>query len=384
MKIGYLHVGPQEHGLHRYGRLLAEEAKTRDNCAVIEANILLSKNWWQNLITLYRAAQQFADVDVVHFQYNKAIWGEALSILNLIIFACSCKASLVVTMHDVYWEQFPFTWSRPITYLKAMYGPKALAIRFLISQMNKVFVCTEQELNRLQSVSSMRHSIEKKVVTIPHFVEDRKIYLNTDQIRQSLQLEQKRVITLLGWIHFRKGHHLLLEALPKLPADTEVIFAGKANKRAEDFLEKLVTTAKEFNVADRLKITGYLSEEDLERYITVTDIAVCPFSKCSASGSLSTWISISHPKIVAYKIPQIEEYNKLEPGAIHTFESYNSDSLVDILMELLSDKKKTENTAVKRLQDRLNMANIFDRHLNSYAQIFDLKKQKLSYKILKI
>lgn len=370
MNIGYLHVGPQEHGLHRYGRLIAEEAKTRPNDFVIEASAALDQAWWQNLIALHKAAQKLADADVVHFQYNKAIWGETLSLFNLFIFTLSCKAVLVVTLHDVYWEQVPFQWSKLAFYFKAMYGPQALAIRFLIHRMGQVFVCTQQELDRLVSVSNLQTKAKETVKVIPHFVETRDIQINLEDVRQSLNLKNKRIITLLGWIHPRKGHRLVVETLPELPSDVMVVFAGQNSKGSdgEQFLQELTQLAATLKVSDRLKITGYLSEKELEEYLTVTDIAVCPFMKCSASGSLSTWISISHPKVAAYKLPQIEGYNSISPGSIHTFESYTTNSLGALLINLLSQPEDFNNTAIDQLRTQLKISTIVDEHTQFYAQ----------------
>lgn len=370
MNIGYLHVGPQEHGLHRYGRLIAEEAKTRPNDFVIEASAALDQAWWQNLIALHQAAQKLADADVVHFQYNKAIWGETLSVFNLFIFTLSCKAVLVVTLHDVYWEQVPFQWSKLAFYFKAMYGPQALAIRFLIHRMGQVFVCTQQELDRLVSVSNLQTKAKETVKVIPHFVETRDIQINLEDVRQSLNLKNKRIITLLGWIHPRKGHRLVVETLPKLPSDVMVVFAGQNSKGSdgEQFLQELTQLAATLKVSDRLKITGYLSEKELEEYLTVTDIAVCPFMKCSASGSLSTWISISHPKVAAYKLPQIEGYNSISPGSIHTFEPYTTNSLGALLINLLSQPEDFNNTAIDQLRTQLKISTIVDEHTQFYAQ----------------
>ncbi|MFG6099694.1 glycosyltransferase family 4 protein [Leptothoe sp. ISB3NOV94-8A] len=371
MNIGYLHVGPQEHGLHRYGRLIAEEAKTRPNDSVIETSAALDKAWWQNLLTLHQAAQKLADADIVHFQYNKAIWGKTLSVLNLFIFALSCKAVLVVTLHDVYWEQVPFQWSKLAFYFKAMYGPKALAIRFLIHRMGKVFVCTQQEFDRLVSVSNLQIKAQEKVKIIPHFVETRDIQINPEEVRQSLDLKNKRIITLLGWIHPRKGHRLVVETLPKLPSDVMVVFAGQNSEGSggEQFLQELTQLAETLKVADRLKITGYLSEKELEEYLMVTDVAVCPFMKCSASGSLSTWISISHPKVAAYKLPQIEGYNSISPGSIHTFEPYTASSLAMLLSNLLSQSKESNNTAIDHLRSQLQIRTIVEDHTQHYAQV---------------
>ncbi len=161
-----------------------------------------------------------------------------------------------------------------------------------------------------------------------------------------------------------------------------VIFAGKASSGSEGFLNELIERAKTIGVSDRLRVTGYLSEVELEKYLAVTDIAVCPFSQCSASGSLSTWISISHPRIVAYKIPQISEYNRLEPGAIRTFDSYDVDSLIQLLLEFLSDAGKCENSAINQLRLKLNIANVVDRHISSYRKAYDgcRKRKSLAQK----
>ncbi|NJR49044.1 MAG: hypothetical protein HC780_05175 [Leptolyngbyaceae cyanobacterium CSU_1_3] len=42
MKVGYLHIGEPEHGIARYGRYLANEARTRPELTVIEATVLLT------------------------------------------------------------------------------------------------------------------------------------------------------------------------------------------------------------------------------------------------------------------------------------------------------------------------------------------------------
>jgi len=70
--------------------------------------------------------------------------------------------------------------------------------------------------------------------------------------------------------------------------------------------------AKTMGVEERQQAT-YLRRA--ERYLVATDLAICPFKNCSASGSLSTWISVVHPTILAFDLPQIS-YNRLEQGLL--------------------------------------------------------------------
>lgn len=127
--------------------------------------------------------------------------------------------------------------------------------------------------------------------------------------------------------------------------------------------------AKTMGVEERLRITGYLSEEELERYLVATDLAICPFKNCSASGSLSTWISVAHPTILAFDLPQINEYNRLEPGAIKTFQPYTPAALAQAIRQLLPTCGESYAPAVERLRQRLSMPAIFDEHLSHYRHV---------------
>jgi glycosyltransferase involved in cell wall biosynthesis len=129
-------------------------------------------------------------------------------------------------------------------------------------------------------------------------------------------------------------------------------------------VDAVIALAKEKKV-DNLEITGYLSEEELEMYLMATDLAVCPFSRCSASGSLSTWISLGRT-ILASDLPQIAEYNKLEPGAIETFNPYTPNALAEAIREILPICSNSDNLSLAKLQKKLSISAIFERHLNDY------------------
>ncbi len=68
MKVGYLHIGPPEHGVCRYGRLLAAEARRRPDLTVIEANVMLTEDRKHNREMLVKAAQRLSEAEVIHFQ----------------------------------------------------------------------------------------------------------------------------------------------------------------------------------------------------------------------------------------------------------------------------------------------------------------------------
>jgi glycosyltransferase involved in cell wall biosynthesis len=370
VKIGYLHLGEPEHGLNRYGRLLAAEAKVRNNLSVFEINTQLGKNWLLNLQILRSAARELSKADIIHIQYNKSIWGGALCILNLAWFLGICQAPVVATMHDVYWEQPVLNLSNPLPYLKARYGPIALSVQILLNWAQKILVCTHQEKSKFEAIKDIQHLVDSKLVVIPHFIENRKLHLNSEEARISLNLGKEKIVTLLGWIHPRKGHHLLVEAMPNLPTNIKVIFAGKCSPGSEGFLNDLQDLARSLGVLDRLLITGYLSEDELNQYLAATDIAVCPFKTCSASGSISTWISALKSKILVYNLPQIHEYNYLEPGVIKTFEPYSCNALSDAIIYLLTEKDDYAGQKINNVRKKLLISSIYDIHLKYFEEVY--------------
>ena len=408
MRIGYLHIGPPEHGVCRYGRLLASEAHRRPDITVIELSVNLTKHRQRNQEMLINAARQLSAAEIIHIQYsgknNKPLWGASWTQLdNLWIFISHCSCPLVVTLHDVYDPPPSFKTvlervysrlqhlnspisketnatvtprepllSKPLNPINAvkllrhMYGSNAIALRWLLNQVELVFVCSQEEAKRLSILAD-----GYKTRVVPHFVEVRNLTVSPAEARTQLKLHEDKIVTLLGFIHSRKGHRLLVETLPELPQDVKVIFAGQPSPGNEEFVQELLALAKVKGVSDRLQVTGYLSEEELERWLVATDLAVCPFKFFSASGSLSTWISAGR-SILAYDLPQIDEYNRLEPGAIKTFQEYTPTALTTAIQQFLAGAQADE-PGVERLRKRLSMPAVFDEHLNYYRLVSQQK-----------
>ncbi|MEE3716395.1 glycosyltransferase family 4 protein [Tumidithrix elongata RA019] len=403
MKIGYLHLGPFEHGINRYGRLLAAESQQRSSLDVLEAEIVLTDNPIYNQEVLIKAAQRLSDSDLVHIQFsyfNDRLWGSGWDqLVHLRVFLNACPCPIVATLHDVYYvptgvkgilkymvpqlfsafgiktfgsDPSPEEASSISTLRKAVrvvkswwihnFGAATATLRELTKHAHLILVCSQEEAQRLDS-----HVDPKKLKIIPHFVETRSLSTTPVEARNSLNLVKKRVITILGFIFRPKGYQLVVEALPYLPDDIQVVFAGNADADREfvDFLHKL---AQEKGVDHRIRVTGYLSEIELESYLLATDLAICAFIAFSASGSISTWISVGCP-ILAFDLPQISEYNLIEPDAIQVFKPYTPIALAAAIQEFLKRDRETLSIKVARLGQKLSLPNIIDRHLTLYTSI---------------
>ncbi len=413
MILGYLHIGSPEHGICRYGRLLAGEAQHHSDLSVIEVSVTLTHDHQRNTQELTQAAHCLAEADLVHIQFsttnNKYLWGQGWAQLShLKLFRKLCQQPLVVTLHDVY--DVPPDPHNHFSYLahflshlsplphqgkssaphrsaqekRLSFGlaikklqryrwrtqkkfrriPDDISIHWLLNEVQQVLVASSEEAKRLSQSAAA-----PKIEVIPHFVEMRSQTITKLDAQKTLNLNGYKVITLLGFIHGRKGHQLMVSAISKLPQNVKVIFAGGASTGQETFLEQLLSLAESEGVSDRLRITGYLSESNLELYLIATDLAICPFESFSASGSLSTWISVTCP-ILAYELPQIAEYNQLSSNSIKTFQPYTADALAKATINHLSaDNVQHKRRAVELLREKLLLPEVFNKHLACYKQL---------------
>jgi glycosyltransferase involved in cell wall biosynthesis len=363
---------------------------------------------------LVKAAQHLSEAEVIHLQsssVNTLLWGKGwLQLYYLDVFMRHCSCPIIFTLHDVDYPPYglanvlryaysklqptPSSQNQEITatlpgkpsatkrsiltkgikfvqrIFQGSFGPEALALRKIGSRAQLIFFCTKEEEKRLCDRVDKR-----KVRIVPHFVEARSVGISPTKARAALGLDGVKTVTLLGFIHPPKGHQLMVEAVSELPQDVKVIFAGGPCIGGDNqFVQDLIALAKARGVDDRLQVTGYLSEEELERYLVATDLAVCPFMTTSASGSLSTWISVARP-ILASPLPQIAEYNKLEPNSVKTFKPYTPTALAQAIQQLLPTCRKIEDPAVVRLRQKLSIPVIFEEHLTHYRDAAACKKR---------
>lgn len=394
MKIGYLHIQKSisaESGVTRYGRLLAQTAKAISGIEVFQSSVQLSSNQKQNSLILTDAAKYLSQADLIHIQYSKYLWGSGRDgFLSLKAFLDNQIKPIAITLHDIYPDIYPNSYKhiqRGFLFgiieenyrLRKKRNFKSLAIRSTLKSVldglwldnyvlqslllnHHIVVSSHEEKLRLQHFENAQN-----ISVIPHFIEDRDLTMSHLYAKKNLGLQDYTVITLQGFISPQKGHQILLDAIPHLPENTIVIFAGGVTADNESFLKRLLRKAKTLNIQHRLRVTGYLSDENLIEYLQATDLAVCPFKDLSASGSLSTWISLGRP-ILASDLPQIRDYNAIEPNAIQLFNPYQCNFLADAIIKVLEMDSSIQTNKLQSLKRKLSLSNTFNQYLDIYHQ----------------
>jgi glycosyltransferase involved in cell wall biosynthesis len=339
LRLGFLHLGRPESGVRRYGRILAEEARRRDDLAVTEVDAGLLEGSAGGMAVRGRA---LADVDVVSLQWNRRGWGRGMrSLQRFIDFRRFCRRPLVVTLHDVFPRHGP---------RERWLNSEVLALRLVGRSAARIVVHSEEEIGRLQGIVPV-----SRIRVIPHFVEERHIPLGGAAARERLGLTGKRVVTLLGFIYGRKGHAIMVEAVPALAPDVQVVYAGGPIANRPKTLETVEQRSRELGLGERLRLTGYLPEEELETWVAATHLAVLPFKDLSASGSLSTWIAAGKP-ILASDLPGFREYDARAPGSIRLFSPIEAGPLAAAIGAQLAGGLPETDPRVVALRDDLTVA----------------------------
>jgi glycosyltransferase involved in cell wall biosynthesis len=388
IKIGYLHIYAESFsyvsGVTRYGKKLSAVAEQAFGDEVIVGNydLLITGNTDKDLQVINAIAKSLNQYDIVQMQFCRHLWGKQTEQKRYIeeIFA-NIQKPIVVTLHDIYEYCYPKGgfWkllSQENIKKRKQSKLKSLAIRSTVRQVKeyledreiiehileravRCITCNHEEKRR---ISHLKNS--DKISIIPHYIESVENKIEPQAARELLGNDfKKKIITLQGFIHPAKGHQIAVEALAYLPDDINLIFAGAVTQGSEDFYKRLMSLAKRLKVKDRILTTGYLSDQDMEMFLSATDLAICPFTTLSASGSLSTWLAVEKP-ILASDLPQIEEYNQMSGGAIFTFKPYESSALATAIQSYLNQAHDPQK--IRKLKENLSLEASFRKYFNVY------------------
>ena len=123
--------------------------------------------------------------------------------------------------------------------------------------------------------------------------------------------------------------------------------------------------AAALGIGDLVRFLGYVPEDELERVLAATDVAVCPFERMSASGALATWFSAGRP-IVTSDLAPFRELKAMQPGALHIFRPYEAGALARCISATLDVATDEHDRDVEALARRLAAPRIVDRYVGLY------------------
>ena len=166
-----------------------------------------------------------------------------------------------------------------------------------------------------------------------------------ESLRRSLGLDGKQVILTLARLIARKGHVAVVNALPIVLAerpDVVYLIGGKGRGYVEDEIRR---RAKELGVSDAVRLVGFIPDEELSAYYSLSDIYIMLSEHFVADGDVEGY-GITFLEAGACAKPVIGGKSGGVPEAVvdgetgYIVDPQNPDEVAERILTLLNDPEK--------------------------------------------
>ncbi|HEU4752994.1 MAG TPA: glycosyltransferase [Armatimonadota bacterium] len=319
MRVGFLSSWDERCGIADYSRSLVDALRRRAEVDVVPATFRRSPK------ELYRAmGKALSAGDVAHVQHSYTFFGglhplhSAWSAL-----AGAIRRPLLVTVHEL---DLRATGATPLpSALEQAYKRRFNRSVFLHPAIGGWMVHAAVLRASLMELGAPPERVVYRPMPIPAAGPAP----DPAPLRRRLGLEGKRPLVILGFLARRKGYDLALEALRRLPAEFVLVAAGGEHAADRSGTESwLREQAAARGLSERLRITGYLSEAELEQATALAEVVLAPFTEMSASASLNYALARGKA-VVASDLP---ENRRLE--CLRLFPTGDAAALAEAVREL--------------------------------------------------
>lgn len=367
----------EKDGISDYSGYLAQElARFVDVRLVALRHFIAEDNFYR------QKAGEANEADIVHIQFNYPYFNGDMPYRNkLLFFLKYITKPVVITMHEVRIGYEPITSNVTPAHRRLVFNNTLFFWNFwsrlyhkdIVKRARRVIVHTRAQHEMIARLAKDKESI----VLIPHgivVIEQDKKNIAPFAAKRSLGVEGKRVVSIVGFINKKKGYALAFECLKELPDDVMLLIAGGpmtnnlVDSRYYRCIQKEISAA---GLTKRVKITGYLTVQDIPEVMAATDICLAPFSSLSASGALSLCIAYNKA-IIASDIEGHQEIN----GRVKCLELFRQGEAKDLLEKinwLLVDQNHLLGLreAAKVYSDKFSYARIAEKTALLYREVID-------------
>ncbi len=218
----------------------------------------------------------------------------------------------------------------------------------------------------------LQEGAHSKIAVLPHYVpQAEQIDLKSKEAAQA-----ERTVLVFGFFSVDKGQDLLLKALRHLPPSVKAVLAGGVRRRQDEaYYQSCVQLIQEHRLQDRVKITGFVPDEQIQAYYEAADFIVAPFRATSGSGSLAQGLARG-ALILASDLPLNREIAERVPQSLRFFRSADENDLAQqmkhLLFELKDEEKKAWSRAAALYANRYSLGKTAQSLLRQYETLLDL------------
>ncbi|NJN72719.1 MAG: glycosyltransferase [Limnothrix sp. RL_2_0] len=188
------------------------------------------------------------------------------------------------------------------------------------------------------------------------------------------------ILSMFGFISTYKGYLTALNAMKVLPDNYYLLIIGSPHPNAEDaaldkiigFIEEEKTAEPTRNLYARVKLTGYLSFDEVRYYQKITDISLSPYiggTTISSSAAL-TWALSSGKPVIASKIPSFKELNE-ENNCLYLFTPDCANELAYTIQNMKLDSQKNTDIVINGMKycEMNQWSNVAKKHIDLYQKL---------------
>lgn len=320
--------------------------------------------------------------DLIHIQHEFGLFGSKLpwayKFRKLIkaIRKELPQVKIVATAHSVIEEDYQYTTEGRgikriilffvnlllLRYLRKIWGEKTWGI------IDAVIV------HSMLQIKSIKKSRCSQVCEIPHFIPDLKLDRGDSEKTSSLfprKMETKKYLLVFGFFTPEKGQDIVIKAMRSLKGDFELILVGGVRRKQDkgywDYCSHLI---EQYSLEDRIKMTGFISEEMIAEAYKIADLVIVPFKWTSGSGSLAHALGGGKP-ILASDLKLNREIAVRSKDAAHFFMNNDDKDCARQITWLFEHPERLESikSGAQVYKRRYSIANVVKRHLDFYRDV---------------
>ncbi|MGV3720660.1 MAG: glycosyltransferase [Actinomycetota bacterium] len=298
MQIRFLTSWDERCGIAQYSRGLVEALRRSASVEVVPATFNRAPR------SVYRAmGVALNDGDVAHVQHSYAFFGGLHPLRSgWAALAGAIRRPLLVTVHEL--DLRPGVGRRLPPALEAAYKRQYNRSVFLHPAVSHLVVHSPVLRDELIELGAR----PERVSYLPMPMDPPPVApANPAPWVRKFGLTGKRPLVILGFLSRRKGYAVALRALQALPEEYVLVAAGGEHEADATGTEAwLRSEAQRAGLEPRVRITGYLPDDELEQAAAAADVVLAPFLEMSASASLSYALARGKAVIASDLLPNRE------------------------------------------------------------------------------
>ncbi|HDD68942.1 MAG TPA: glycosyltransferase, partial [Candidatus Korarchaeota archaeon] len=373
VKVCVLATPPDRCGIGKYVSFLTEEMRK-----VSEMELVTLHKLPVRFPTLHRVVSEVIELkpDIIHIHFDYPFFGEHGWQLPIFLLLTKALSKLrygrcprfIVSLHEFV--------SKAQTVKGRFYT--RIFNTFLARWADAIVALSHTTLKELLSSPSFAN-FKEKVYLIPHGSIRIRSKVDKHQFERKYGLSGFKksgdlMLGVLGFIHYEKGHDLLLKALRKLKgAKIKLVIAGKPRlKEHRPYYRKLINYCKRY-LNGSVRFIGFIEDEDIPAFFDYIDVLVLPYRRIRQSGILNLALAHGTP-VITSDLPEFEEIRK-EYKCVLTFKRNSSSDLARKIKLARSERLRTRLTVNAK---KYHKDNSLTKVAKTYTSLYKLAHKRLT------